>query len=95
MGQGMRITRAAGLAATLGAVTLIYGPPGRAAGGDDLGLWRVYESSFVSAKYIDLTHAFAPGEPVGTAFEPLTVGAARSAVTLPGFISIGEPFSYE
>ena len=90
-----RRTNQAVLAATLGVVTLSYTLPGSAAQGDDLALWRVYESSFASAKYIDLTHAFAPGQPMGTGFEQLTVGAARSAVTIPGIITKGDAFSYE
>jgi kynurenine formamidase len=85
----------AGLALTLGALTLLYSLAARAAVGDDLALWRVYESSFAAAKYIDLTHAFAPGQPMGTGFAQLTVGAARSAITLPGIITKGDSFSYE
>lgn len=81
--------------AMLTGMTLLYGPLTRAATRDDLGLWSVYESSFASAKYIDLTHAFAPGQPMGTGFEPLTEGAARSSVTIPGIITKGEAFSYE
>lgn len=67
----------------------------RAAPGDDLALWRVYESSFVSARYVDLTHAFAPGMPVGVGFAPPKAGPARSAVAIPGLMEKGEAFSYE
>ncbi len=62
---------------------------------DDLALWRLYQSGLASAKYIDLTHAFAPGQPVGVAFGHMTAGAARAALTLPGLIEKGEAFSYE
>src|SRR5262249_20569233 len=65
------------------------------AAGDDLGLWKVYDSTLVAAKYIDLTHAFAPGEPAGVGFADLTFGPARAAVAIPGIIGKGEPFSYE
>jgi kynurenine formamidase len=74
---------------------VLHGSFASAAPGDDLGLWQVYESTFAKAKYIDLTHAFAPGQPVGTAFDQMTVAAARSAITLPGLIAKGEAFSYE
>jgi kynurenine formamidase len=77
------------------AAVLLHGSIAFAAAGDDLALWRVYQSSLASAKYIDLTHAFAPGQPVGVGFAPLTVGPARAAMTIPGIIQKGEPFSYE
>ena len=58
-------------------------------------LWRVYQEAFESAKYIDLTHAFAPGQAVGTGFGDMKVAAARAAVEIPGLIGKGEPFTYE
>ena len=66
-----------------------------ATAGDDLALWRVYDSTFASAKYIDLTHAFAPRQPMGIGFDRIEVGAARSTVSIPGIIAKGDPFSYE
>ena len=60
-----------------------------------MDLWRIYHDSFEGAKYIDLTHAFAPGEPSGTGFADLVVGPARAAVAIPGLIAQGEPFTYE
>ncbi|MGH8264606.1 MAG: cyclase family protein, partial [Steroidobacteraceae bacterium] len=47
------------------------------------------------AKYIDLTHAFAPGQPVGTGFGTMKVGPARAAVAIPGVIGEGEAFTYD
>lgn len=35
------------------------------------GLWQTYDQSFKTAKYIDLTHAIAPGIPVWKGFGPL------------------------
>lgn len=70
-------------------------PAGELKRTDDRGLWRLYESGLKSAKYIDLTHAFAPGQPVGVGFGDMQVAAARAAVAMPGFIEQGEPFSYE
>lgn len=57
-------------------------------------LWPAYEASFAHAKYIDLTHAFAPGDPKWAGFGRLTVSAARAAIDVPGFIGKGEPFGY-
>jgi kynurenine formamidase len=62
---------------------------------DDLALWRIYHSGLESAKYIDLTHAFAPGQPVGAGFGQMSAGAARAALTIPGLVEKGEAFSYE
>ena len=56
--------------------------------------WPAYEASFAHAKYIDLTHAFAPGDPRWPGFGPLSVSAARAAIDVPGFIGKGEPFGY-
>ena len=66
-----------------------------AASYDDLALWRLYQSGLKPAKYIDLTHAFAPGQPVGVGFGQMTAGAARAALTIPGLIDKGDAFSYE
>ena len=64
------------------------------AGGRGPGLWPAYERSFAGAKYIDLTHAFAPGDPVGVGFGSLQVAPARAAVAIPGVIAKGEAFGY-
>ena len=64
------------------------------AGGHGPGLWPTYQQSLVGAKYIDLTHAFAPGDPVGVGFGSLQVAPARAAIAIPGVIAKGEPFSY-
>jgi kynurenine formamidase len=88
----MRAIAACILAAALIAVPCQAETP---ANHDDLALWRLYQSGFASAKYIDLTHAFAPGQPVGVGFGQMKVHAARAAVTIAGLIDQGEPFSYE
>lgn len=59
------------------------------------GLWRVYHEQLEGAKYIDLTHAFAPGDPRGSGFADVRVGPARAAIDIPGLIARGEPFTYE
>jgi kynurenine formamidase len=58
-------------------------------------LWGFYDSTLSKAKYIDLTHAIAPGGPIGEGFVDFTVGPTLAGVAIPGFINQGEPFSYE
>lgn len=59
------------------------------------GLWPQYEATFLHAKHIDLTHAMAPGQPVGVGFGQMKVGPARAAVAIPGVVEVGEPFTFE
>src|ERR1700688_1640404 len=63
--------------------------------GKGLPLWNFYGSTLRHAKYIDLTHAIAPGGPLGLGFVDFTVGPTRAGVSIPGVIEKGEPFSYE
>lgn len=58
-------------------------------------LWAVYQRDLAGAKYIDLTHAFAPSDPRGTGFGAITVAPARAAIDLPGFMTKGEAFTYQ
>jgi kynurenine formamidase len=58
-------------------------------------LWGYYDSALSKAKYIDLTHAIAPGGPIGEGFVDFTVGPTLAGVAIPGFIDQGQPFSYE
>jgi len=57
-------------------------------------LWDFYRTTLTQAKYIDLTHAIAPGGPIGEGFGDFTVGAAVACVSIPGLIEKGEPFTY-
>lgn len=59
-----------------------------------LGLWPAYRSNLESAKYIDLTHAFAPDDPAWPGFGALRVSPARAAIEIPGLIKKGEAFTY-
>jgi kynurenine formamidase len=63
--------------------------------GKGLPLWDFYNGALKGAKYIDLTHAIAPGGPLGEGFVDFSVGATRAGVSIPGIIEKGEPFSYE
>jgi len=58
------------------------------------GFWPAYQSSFLDAKYIDLTHAFAPGDPAWPGFGAMRVSPTRAAIDVPGLIRKGEPFTY-
>src|SRR5580698_11544809 len=64
-------------------------------GGAPKSLWAFYNSTLKNAKYIDLTHAIAPGGPIGEGFADFKVGPTLAGVAIPGFIGKGEPFSYE
>lgn len=58
------------------------------------GLWPTYQSKLADAKYIDLTHAFAPGDPSWPGFGSLRVAPAHAAMSIPGLIAKGEAFTY-
>ena len=64
-------------------------------GGKGMPLWDLYDSSLKKAKYIDLTHAIAPGGPIGEGFVDFKVGPTRAGVAIPGVIKKGEAFSYQ
>ena len=63
--------------------------------GESLPLWDFYSSVLSHAKYVDLTHAIAPGGPIGEGFGDFRVGPALAGVSIPGVIAKGEPFTYE
>lgn len=58
-------------------------------------LWDFYNSELKGAKYIDLTHAIAPGGPIGEGFGDFKVGSALAGVAMPGVIDKGDAFTYE
>jgi kynurenine formamidase len=61
----------------------------------DESLWKIYDSVLAHAKYIDLTHAIAPGGPIGEGFGDFKVGPALAHVAIPGLVALGEPFTYD
>jgi len=67
----------------LAALLLAAAPAARAAD----GLWRVYDSAFAHARYIDLTHTIAPGIPVWHGFAPSRFGRAVNPAT-------GKPYTW-
>ncbi len=80
--------------AALIAIALLAGCTKPAPKTERPGLWAMYGRDLEGAKYIDLTHAFAPGDPRGSGFGAITIGPARAAIDLPGVIAKGEPFGY-
>jgi kynurenine formamidase len=59
------------------------------------GLWNLYADVFKEAKYIDLTHAFEPVQPVWPGFGNATFKPATAGRKIEGYIDIGQEFDYE
>jgi kynurenine formamidase len=75
-----------------GLVMLVWAGAARAA---EPGLWSVWSDTLKYAKYIDLTHAFAPRQPVWPGFANATFKAARAGTDIPDYAKKGEPYTYE
>lgn len=58
-------------------------------------LWDLYESTFKTAKYIDLTHAFEPNQPVWPGFGRAEFKAAVAGADLGDYAKKGDEFTYE
>jgi kynurenine formamidase len=58
------------------------------------GLWGVYEQQLKGAKYIDLTHAFAPVQPVWPGFANATFGPATAGADISGYVAKGDVYTY-
>jgi kynurenine formamidase len=80
-------------AAVVAVLALALALPARAA--DDKKLWNVYEQSLKGAKYVDLTHAIAPGMPVWAGFGGPTFSPAKAGQDLGTYATKGDTFSYE
>ena len=57
--------------------------------------WGVYESTFKSAKYVDLTHAFEPVQAVWPGFGQAKFKPAIAGADLGDFAKKGDEFTYE
>ncbi len=68
---------------------------GSAAFAEDSALWKAYNDTLKSAKYIDLTHAFAPVQPVWPGFGPATFKPAAAGADIEGYVKKGDEFTYE
>jgi kynurenine formamidase len=66
-----------------------------AAQAEDPGLWKVYNDTFRSAKYVDLTHTITPDIPVWAGFGGPTFAPATAGVAMEGYVAKDEPFTYE
>ena len=62
---------------------------------EEMPLWQLYENTFKAAKYIDLTHAFEPVQPVWPGFGRAVFKPAVAGQDLEGYAKKGEEFTYE
>jgi kynurenine formamidase len=69
--------------------------PGRSFGADGPGLWDVYNKFLKDAKYVDLTHAFEPVQPVWPGFGNAKFKPAVAGQRIEGYVEVGEEFTYE
>lgn len=58
-------------------------------------LWQAYNDIFKEAKYIDLTHAFAPTQPVWPGFGNAKFKPAVAGNKIEGYVDVGDEFTYE
>lgn len=65
-----------------------------AAAAEDLPLWDLYESTFKTAKYVDLTHAFEPVMAVWPGFGPAVFKPAVAGQDLGDYAKKGDEFTY-
>jgi kynurenine formamidase len=79
--------------AALAAVAVCAMAP--AAMAEELPLWQLYENTFKSAKYIDLTHAFEPVQPVWPGFGSAAFKPAIAGRDLADYAKKGEEFTYD
>ncbi len=82
----------AGVASTLIALSAL---PGYAADAPQNPLWDFYSHSLKDAKYIDLTHAFSPVQPVWPGFGNAKFKPAVGGKDIEGYIKKGEEYTYK
>jgi kynurenine formamidase len=58
------------------------------------GLWSVYEQAIKGAKHIDLTHAFAPVQPVWPGFGRAEFKATTAGADIPDYVKRGDEYTY-
>ncbi|MFT4248246.1 MAG: cyclase family protein [Pseudomonas sp.] len=74
---------------------LLLAPLPRAWAASDLSLWNSYEQTLKRAKYIDLTHAFSPRQPVWPGFAPAKFKPAVAGNDLGDYAKPGDEFTYD
>ena len=65
------------------------------AGDSGNGLWDIYYKALKGAKYIDLTHAFAPVQPMWPGFGQAKFKPCIAGQTMEGYIDKGQKFEYD
>jgi kynurenine formamidase len=58
-------------------------------------LWKIYNDTFVKAKYVDLTHAFNPNIPVWPGFGNAVFKAASGGQEIEDYVKKGQVYTYE
>lgn len=61
----------------------------------EYSLWKAYEDYFVKAKYVDLTHAFRPDQPVWPGFGNAKFMPTKAGADLGDYAKIGDVYTYE
>jgi kynurenine formamidase len=81
---------------TLAAVAVVGLAAGRPALAQEAHpLWDLYANSFKTAKYVDLTHAFEPVQPVWPGFGHAVFKGAVAGADLGDYAKKGDEFTYE
>ncbi|WP_416362593.1 cyclase family protein [Phyllobacterium sp. 0TCS1.6A] len=75
------------------AIALLMSPVSSLA--EEQSLWPLYDSALKSAKYIDLTHAFEPVQPVWPGFGNAKFKPAVAGKDIEGYVKAGDEFTYE
>lgn len=60
----------------------------------EMDLWHVYQMHFAKCKYVDLTHAFHPTQPVWPGFGHARFEAAKAGADLGEYAAIGDVYEY-
>jgi kynurenine formamidase len=58
-------------------------------------LWEIYTNTFKTAKYVDLTHAFEPTQPVWPGFGKAVFKPAIAGQDLGDYAKKGDEFTYD
>ena len=61
---------------------------------EEMSLWDVYNKYFMKCKYVDLTHAFHPTQPVWPGFGQARFEATKAGADLGDYASIGDVYTY-
>jgi kynurenine formamidase len=62
---------------------------------EGMKLWDMYNDYFMKCKYVDLTHAFHPTQPVWPGFGQAKFEATKAGADLGDYASIGDVYTYD